>query len=278
MRAEAERAVPRRADASQVRTADVDARVWSRSGASRPGASAAQGVPCALRCAMTTQRPRSPGPATADRRTRLRPPSQQRPQRRVVLRARRAALEVRASCRAPRPRHRRRRARARRSGRAPRSTTSQVTSGAAGPSTRARRSRVSSLIASPPSDRSAGPCERELGSELAPGVVQRLVERAARRAEALGEDVDRDVLKRDRDEHRALVGSSARSRSRPATARSSSAVSASTPGPAPRRREARQPSSSSGTSRPCHARRRAFTAASSSANLYAHVVNRLWPR
>src|SRR5204863_9321584 len=35
---------------------------------------------------------------------------------------------------------------------------------------------------------------------------------------------------------------------------------------------------SSGISRPCHARRRTFTAASSRANLYAQVVKRLWPR
>ena len=46
-----------------------------------------------------------------------------------------------------------------------------------------------------------------------------------------------------------------------------------------RRGEARPtPPASSGTSRPCHARRRSFTAASSSANLYAQVVKRLRPR
>ena len=39
-----------------------------------------------------------------------------------------------------------------------------------------------------------------------------------------------------------------------------------------------QLSGSSGTSRPCHARRRSFTAVSSSANLYAQVVKRLSPR
>ena len=39
-----------------------------------------------------------------------------------------------------------------------------------------------------------------------------------------------------------------------------------------------QRSGSSWTSRPCHARRRTFTPASSSANLYAHVVKRLSPR
>ena len=37
-------------------------------------------------------------------------------------------------------------------------------------------------------------------------------------------------------------------------------------------------SGSSGSSRPCHARFRSFTAASSSANLYAQVVKRLAPR
>src|SRR4051794_21201854 len=62
------------------------------------------------------------------------------------------------------------------------------------------------------------------------------------------------------------------------TARSSSAVSASSSGPAPRCARSAPASSSSGTSRPTQARRRAFTAASSSANLYAHVVKRLCPR
>ena len=36
--------------------------------------------------------------------------------------------------------------------------------------------------------------------------MQRLVERAAGRVQPLGEDVDRDAVQRDRDEHLALVG------------------------------------------------------------------------
>ena len=119
--------------------------------------------------------------------------------------------------------------------------------------------------------------KRQVGPELAPGVVQRLVERAACRAEALGEDVDRDALEREGDEHGALMGGQG-GRDRLRTAREQLGVSASAPGPrrAPRRAPSRRRSSA--TSRPCQARRRAFTAASRSANLYAHVVKRLWPR
>src|SRR5215218_38794 len=62
------------------------------------------------------------------------------------------------------------------------------------------------------------------------------------------------------------------------TAWSSSAVSASAPGPWRASASSAQPSSAIGTSRPCQARRRAFAPASSRANLYAQVVNRLWPR
>jgi hypothetical protein len=41
------------------------------------------------------------------------------------------------------------------------------------------------------------------------GIVQRLVESAAIAAEALGEDVDRDAVERDRDQHLALTGGEA---------------------------------------------------------------------
>ena len=56
---------------------------------------------------------------------------------------------------------------------------------------RARRSCV------PPRGRRAP--ARPAGAQLAARVVQRLVERAARRVEALGEDVDRHAVERDRD-------------------------------------------------------------------------------
>ena len=42
-------------------------------------------------------------------------------------------------------------------------------------------------------------------AQLAPRVVQGLVERAARRPEPLGEHVDGDAVQRQRDEHRALT-------------------------------------------------------------------------
>src|SRR3954453_66091 len=42
-------------------------------------------------------------------------------------------------------------------------------------------------------------------AQLAPGVVDRLVERAAGRAEPLGEHVDRHAVERHRDEYLALV-------------------------------------------------------------------------
>ena len=44
-----------------------------------------------------------------------------------------------------------------------------------------------------------------MATELAASVVKRLVERAARGTEALGEDVDRHLVQRERDEDVALV-------------------------------------------------------------------------
>ena len=73
-------------------------------------------------------------------------------------------------------------------------------------------------------------------------------------------------------------GASGPRRSRAAAPPSSSRCSASSPGVGPALANSVPASGSRGTSRPCHARRRSFTAASSSANLYAQVVKRLSPR
>ena len=50
------------------------------------------------------------------------------------------------------------------------------------------------------------PSRREAAASLPARVVERLVERAARRVQPLGEDVDRHAVERDRHEHLALVG------------------------------------------------------------------------
>src|SRR5262249_29843968 len=52
----------------------------------------------------------------------------------------------------------------------------------------------------------AEPADGEPGAQLLPSVVQILVEGAARGLEALGEDVDRDLVDRDRHQHLAPPG------------------------------------------------------------------------
>ena len=131
----------------------------------------------------------------------------ERPQALVVLTAGRAAVEVRAAARAAPHRPRVPRARARRSGRGRRSTRSQLTSGPAGPSSRPSACLRSGLsitcLLQPSVERRARVGEPP--PQLAARVVQRLVERAARRREPLGEHVDRDAVERERDEHAALM-------------------------------------------------------------------------
>ena len=73
-------------------------------------------------------------------------------------------------------------------------------------------------------------------------------------------------------------GRSARCRRRRGSPAAAPPVSALSWALGPRSAKAFHASSASGISRPCHARRRAFTPASSSANLYAQVVKRLAPR
>ena len=97
------------------------------------------------------------------------------------------------ACRASPRRHRRRGPPARRSGRAPRSTASQVSSGSSGPSSREHcggrvRHRGSFGSALPKPGRWPG----RLGSA---GVVQSLVQRSAGGAPALGEHVDGHALR-----------------------------------------------------------------------------------
>ena len=104
--------------------------------------------------------------------------------------------------------------------------------------------------------------------------MQRLVERATRGPEPVGEHVDRHAVEREGDEHPALVRVSAVATAACTAPRSS----ASRAGPCWRLPTSSHVSGSSGTSRPCHARLRSFTAASSSANSYAQVVKRLAPR
>src|SRR4051794_6447589 len=67
------------------------------------------------------------------------------------------------------------------------------------------RSKHSSQLTSGPSGPSSSSIIVCHLPELAAGVMQRLVQRAARRAEPLGEHVDRDAVERERDEHLALV-------------------------------------------------------------------------
>ena len=105
-------------------------------------------------------------------------------------------------------------------------------------------------------------------AQLAPGVVQRLVERAAVRVQPLGEHVDRDAVQRKGDENTPLVRRQDLARSRRCSVASSSLCSASSSGSSPALENRLQLSGSSGTSRPCQERFRSFTAASSSANLY----------
>ena len=106
----------------------------------------------------------------------------------------------------------------------------------------------------------------QMSAQLAPRVVQRLVERAARRAEPLREHVDRDAVQSQGDEDAALVRRQHLG-DRPLQRGEQLALLdlrvRLEPAPANRL----QLSGSSGTSRPCQARLRSLTAASSSANL-----------
>src|SRR3954447_21420640 len=45
----------------------------------------------------------------------------------------------------------------------------------------------------------------EMRAELPPRIVESLVQSAARRAQPVGQDVDRDAVERDRDQHAALM-------------------------------------------------------------------------
>ena len=107
----------------------------------------------------------------------------------------------------------------------------------------------------------------EVAAKLPASVVERLVERAATRVEAVCEDVDRHAVQRERDEHAALVRrQDVLDR---VLQRREQLSSAPLPvsGARPALEKSDQASGSSGTSRPCQARFRSFTAASSSANL-----------
>ena len=107
---------------------------------------------------------------------------------------------------------------------------------------------------------------RQARAELAASVVEGLVERAAGRVEALGEHVDRDPVEGQGDEDLALVRGELVLDCL-GEVPISSPVSASWSGVEPRSAIAPQCSASIGTSRPCQARRRTLTAASSRANL-----------
>ena len=149
--------------------------------------------------------------------------------------------------------------------------SSHPTSGAAGP-----RSRPYHLIdLGTLGHRSPS---REVLSQLATRVVQRLVEGAAGGRQAIGEDVDRNAVQRERDEHATLVRRQHVGDRNLQRREQLAVVPPARPARGRRSRTAFQLSGSSGTSRPCQARLRSFTAASSSANLYAHVVKRLAPR
>ena len=91
--------------------------------------------------------------------------------------------------------------------------------------------------------------------------MQRLVERSAGRVEPLGEDVDRDAVERDRDEHLALVGAEPAA-DRVAQGAEQLALGGVLVGDSARDAISGQTAGSSGSSRSCHARRRSFTAAS----------------
>ena len=101
----------------------------------------------------------------------------------------------------------------------------------------------------------------ELPPQLAAGVVQRLVERATRRAETLGENVDRHTVDGEGDEDAALVGREGEldrvldRRQQLRLLRRLVGLEAGT-------RDEIPPSCSIGTSRSCQARRRNLTAAS----------------
>ena len=148
----------------------------------------------------------------------------------------------------------------------------------AGPSRRARASSSRGVPSSSPPEsveRQAG--RNQMLPELPSRVVQGLVERATAASEALGEDVDGNPVQGERHEHAALVG---RQRGGDSVLDGGEQLvrSASSSGVETSSAKRDQVSGSSGISRPCQARRRSFTAASRSANLYAQVVKRLAPR
>ena len=118
--------------------------------------------------------------------------------------------------------------------------SSQLTSGSAGPSTRAIRSRCRVVCAHAPPpvvvvEVVAGVGERR--AELAPGVVEGLIERAAGARQALGEHVDRYAVERKRREHLALVRGE-RGLLRRARSRAADRLLRSVCGPRARRRRA----------------------------------------
>ena len=103
-------------------------------------------------------------------------------------------------------------------------------------------------------------------AELSPCVVQSLVESAAVSVQPLGQDVDRDAVQGERDEHTSLVRRQHLC-DRALQSLEQLALLGLGVGLEARTRKRPQPSGSSGTSRPCQARFRSFTAASRSANL-----------
>ena len=116
-------------------------------------------------------------------------------------------------------------------------------------------------------------------AKLDPGIVQRFVQAPARRPEALGQHVDRDLVEGQCDEHvslmRGQLGPDGGGQHAEDLVRLLVSV-ACTDGRVCSR--AGQACGSSVISRPCQARRRSLTPASSRANLYAQVVKRLAPR
>ena len=109
------------------------------------------------------------------------------------------------------------------------------------------------------------PAARQVGAQVSACVVQRLVERAAVGVEPVGEHVDRDAVDGESDKDVPLVGVRAAipSCSSGEQFRLFGGVGGAEAGA----REEIPASCSSGISRPCQARLRSFTAASSSANL-----------
>jgi len=115
-----------------------------------------------------------------------------------------------------------------------------------------------------------------VGAQVAARIVKRLVDRAPGRSEALGEDVDGDLVQRGRDQDLALVRRERRADT-VADRLELLCLLEALRGRAGRA-EALPGLRLGVSSRSCQARRRAFTAASRIANFAAQVVNRLAPR